>query len=288
MRQISVIAPTFRVGVGLWKFVLSVQNQLQEGDELIIVDNDRSSYARKIAALERVQYHKFPENRGPCPARNYGAGLSNNEWLLFLDDDGLAPVGMLNSLRRIIEENPALYAIRGKIIPKKNCAYNYMQCHYDVGESPMPYFLNLEGIVAIRKKEFDSVGGWNDNLYGHEGEDLTYRLLDRFGPENCQYHPDLVFHHDFSDCLLKYLAKDERHNSNSKNLSDKYNHLVPLIDEYKKLSIWNIESINTLPLSMQKKIQFILRLKDLCNRRKNFKRLLFAFLRGLNKFGIKI
>ena len=159
MIPLSVIVPTFRVGADLWKLVLSVQKQLREGDELIIVDNDRSAYAKEIAASEKVQYHKFPENRGSCPARNYGAGLSKNDWLLFLDDDGLAPDGMLDALRKIIIENPEFYAIRGKIIPKNNYLYNHMQNHYDMDDRPMPYFLNLEDIVAIRKKEFDMVGG---------------------------------------------------------------------------------------------------------------------------------
>lgn len=286
MIAVSVITPTFRVGVDLWKHVLSVHKQLLEGDELIIVDNDKNTYARKIAALEKVQYHPFPENRGPCPARNYGADLSKNEWLLFLDDDGLAPDDMLDSLRKIISENPDLYAIRGKIIPKNNYLYNYMQSHYDMGERPMPYFLNLEGIVAIRKKEFDEAGGWDDTLYGHEGEELTYRLLEHFGPENCQYHPGLVFRHDFSDCLLKYLKKDERHSF--KKLSSKYDHLKPIINGYIQLSPSLLESMKTLPQSKQKKIEFILRLKDICNRRPKFKRILFAILKGLKTIGIKI
>jgi glycosyltransferase involved in cell wall biosynthesis len=288
MIPISVITPTFRVGIDLYKFVLSIQKQLREGDELIVIDNDKSPYASKIATLERVRYYKYPENRGPCPARNYGAGLSKNEWLLFLDDDGIAPDGMLDGLRQILVENPDFYAIRGKVIPKKNRIYNYMQSHYDIGEWPIPYFLNLECIVAIRKREFDAVGGWNDSLYGHEGEELTYRLLDRFGPENCQYHPDLVFHHDFSDCLLKYLKKDERHTENYKSLVGKYNHLNPLIDEYKKLSAWKHESIKNLPLHIQKKIRFVLQLKDICKRRPKFKRFLFALLQGLQSVGIKV
>jgi glycosyltransferase involved in cell wall biosynthesis len=173
MIQISIIVPTFRVGMDLLKLVLSVQKQLQEGDELIVVDNDKSEYAPDLVNLEGVQYHPYPENRGPCPARNYEAGISKNEWLLFLDDDGLAPDDMLNALRKIISENPDFYAVRGKIIPKNDYLYNYMQRHYDMGEKPMPHLPNLEGIVAIRKKEFDVVGGWNDTLYGHEGEEST-------------------------------------------------------------------------------------------------------------------
>ena len=54
MIPISVITPTFRVGVDLWKIVLSVQKQLLEGDELIIVDNDRSDYAPNVAASESI------------------------------------------------------------------------------------------------------------------------------------------------------------------------------------------------------------------------------------------
>ena len=288
MIPVSVITPTFRVGLDLWKLVLSVQKQLLEGDEFIVVDNDKSAYAKKIAALENVKYHKFPENRGPCPARNYGADFSKNEWLLFLDDDGLAPDGMLDALRNIIRENPNFYAIRGKIVPKNNYIYNNMQSHYDMGDMPMPYFLNLEGILAIRKKEFDEVGGWDNTLYGHEGMELTYRLLDRFGPENCQYHPGLVFRHDYSDCLLKYLTKDERHHHNSKKLRNKYDHLKPIIDKYKKLSPMMHESIKTLPLSMQKKIEFVLRLNDICKRRPRFKRILFTLLQGLKNIGIKV
>jgi glycosyltransferase involved in cell wall biosynthesis len=285
---VSIIVPTFRVGKDLLKLVLSVQKQLLEGDELIVVDNDKSKYAPDLAALERVQYHQYPENRGPCPARNYGAGFSKNEWLLFLDDDGLAPDGMLDALRKIISENPDFYAIRGKIIPKNDYLYNYMQSHYGLGDKPIPYFLNLEGIVAIRKKEFDVVGGWNDTLYGHEGEELTYRLLDHFGPENCQYHPGLLFYHDFSDCLLKYLKKSDRHNDNFNKLRGKYNHLKPIVDEYKILSTWKHESIKTLPFPIQRKIRLVLRLNDICRRHPFFKRVLFTLLKGLNDFGLRI
>lgn len=128
----------------------------------------------------------------------------------------------------------------------------------------MPYFLNLEYIAAIRKKEFNAVGGWNNDLYEHEGEGLTYRLLNRFGPENCQHHPKLVFRHDFSDSLLKYLKKDERHHDNSKKSSNKYEHLKPIIDDYKRLPPWLNESLKTLPRSKQRKIQLILDLKDIC------------------------
>lgn len=53
MIPVSVIAPTFRVGVDLWKFVLSVQKQLREGDELIIVDNDSSTYAKKNRSIRK-------------------------------------------------------------------------------------------------------------------------------------------------------------------------------------------------------------------------------------------
>jgi glycosyltransferase involved in cell wall biosynthesis len=272
----------------LLKLVLSVQKQMLEGDELIVVDNDKSKYAPKIAALERVQYHPYPENRGPCPARNYGAGISKNEWLLFLDDDGLAPDGMLDALRKIIFENPNIYAIRGKIIPKNDYLYNYMQSHYDIGENPMPYFLNLEGIAAIRKNELNMAGGWNDTLYGHEGEELTYRLLDHFCPKNCLYHPGLVFYHDFSDSLLKYLKKDDRHNKHFKKLQGKYNYLKPLIDEYNKRSTWKHESTKTLSLPMQMKIRFVLLLRNICRRCPFFKRILFTFLQGLNNIGIRI
>lgn len=242
---------------------------------------------KKIAALEKVQYHKFPENRGPCPARNYGACLSKNEWLLFLDDDGLAADGMLDALRKIIRKNPSFYAIRGKIIPKNDYLYNHLQNHYDMGDRPMPYFLNLEGIMAIRKKEFDTVGGWDETLYGHEGEELSYRLLDRFGAENCQYHPGLVFRHDYSDSLLKYLKKGNRHH-HSKKWNSKYDHLKPILDGYKRLSPWLTESMKTLPQSKQKKIQFILQLKDICKRHPKFKRILFAFLQGFKNIGIRI
>lgn len=288
MIPITVITPTYRVGSDLWKFTLSVQKQLSENDELIIVDNDRSRYAKKIGQLEKVQYYPFPENKGPCPARNYGANLAKNEWLLFLDDDGIAPDGMLDALRRIINENPNFYAIRGKVIAKNDYIYNYMQSHYDMGDKAIPYYLNLECIVAIKKTEFDAVGCWDDDLYGHEGEELTYRLLNRYGPENCQYHPGLVFHHDYSDCLLKYLKKGNRHLHNSKNLGCEYDQYKPVIDSYKRLSPYLHETMKTMPQPIRKKIQFILDIKDICSRHPLFKRILFTLLQAFRNIGIKI
>ena len=288
MMPVSIIVPTYRVGKDLLDLVLSVQKQFLEGDELIVVDNDSSRYAPDLLKLEGVHYHKYPENRGPCPARNFGAGISRNEWLLFLDDDGLAHDGMLEALRNIIRENPGFYAIRGKIIPRNDYLYNHLQSHYDMGEKPMPYFLNLEGNVAIRKREFDAVGGWNETLYGHEGEELSYRLIDRFGAENCQYHPGLVLYHDFSDSLLKHLKKDSRHSSNYRKLQGEYPHLKPLVDSYKKMRTGKQETIDTLPYTMQKKIRLVLRLTGICRRHPVFRRTLLSVLQGLNTLGIRI
>lgn len=288
MAPLSIIIPTYRVGKDLLKLVNSLHKQIRDNDEIIVVDNHVNRFSKRLMKMKGVHYYKYPVNKGPCPARNYGLQVSKNEWLLFLDDDGIAPDGMLDGLRNIIQSNPDFYAIRGRIIPKNDYIYQHLQKHYDLGEKPMPYMLNLEGIVAIRKRELEAVGGWNNSLYGHEGEELSYRLIDRFGYENCQYHPDLVFCHDFSDSLVKFLKKNDRHRDGLVGIGNKYSHLKPLINKYKYKTPGIHHSTNTLSFILQKKLQLVLRLADISSRHPVFKHTLITFLQGLKFIGIRI
>lgn len=90
---VSVIIPTHNRPERLKKAIASVDKQLYENIELIIVDDASEVPAEEIVKDLRFEnislsnIHRFDENRGANAARNKGVDLSTGEYLSFLDDD---------------------------------------------------------------------------------------------------------------------------------------------------------------------------------------------------------
>ena len=70
--------------------------------------------------------------------------------------------------------------------------------------------LNTEGNASIKRDALVAVGGFAA-MFGHEGVDLTGRLVERYGPDAVWYSPEPVIYHDYVSSFRGYLAKRFRH-----------------------------------------------------------------------------
>jgi hypothetical protein len=95
---------------------------------------------------------------------------------------------------------PNSIGLRGRIIPKTPKAGT--PPHYDLGAVPMPSEFNLEGNMVIHKGVFDTIGGFDPLMFGHEGKALTHYARLSFLKGEIQYRNDLVIKHDWAEEAL--------------------------------------------------------------------------------------
>ena len=99
----SIITPTFnreKILISSIDSSIFFAGGFRFGDELIIIDDASTDNTREVIfskyenhfEQKSIQYHLLPTNQGVTFAKNQGARIASNEWLVFLDsDDQLLP-----------------------------------------------------------------------------------------------------------------------------------------------------------------------------------------------------
>jgi glycosyltransferase involved in cell wall biosynthesis len=108
--RLSIIVPTHD-GDGLNQLWSSVEDQLQSGDELLIVGDCHGpegcpALDPAMVASPHVHVVMMTTDHhcwGHCQI-NYGITQARGDWLMFIDDDDCIPAGALDSIRRAIAE----------------------------------------------------------------------------------------------------------------------------------------------------------------------------------------
>ncbi|MFN3359847.1 MAG: glycosyltransferase family 2 protein [Pseudanabaenaceae cyanobacterium] len=167
--------------------------------EVILVDNCSSPPNQKL--LQDIQT-KHPdrlvyvrENKlGLSNARNCGIRHSKGEFILFLDDDAIAPPHWLKVMVQTFQNYPQAYALGGKVIaqfttpppPWLDQRLGVYISNFDHGNQIIPLYYNEypRGVnMAFRRAVFDKVGCFLDcfgrkgnSLMGYEEIELCYRI----------------------------------------------------------------------------------------------------------------
>jgi len=129
-----------------------------------------------------------------------------------MDDDAIAEKDFLKNTWQFHSTNPGIHGFGGRIIPRYIPAEPVWMSHYvsalvgNFDYAPVvtefkPNKYPLESNMAITKKAFDEIGGFNRALpgvkgnlrIGGEGKDLYFRLKEK--GQKIFYVPDLVVHH---------------------------------------------------------------------------------------------
>lgn len=102
---ISVIIPVHNSSEYLDDCIMSVIQQMQGMDEIVLVENGSTDNSYDLC---QKYAHNYPcvrcfdvGNKGVSVARNYGIDVAKGEWIVFLDADDKLQINALNILRHV-------------------------------------------------------------------------------------------------------------------------------------------------------------------------------------------
>lgn len=105
-RPVSVVIPTYMREKVLWDSVAALRSQFLEGDELLVVDQNRPPL-RAPADLEGPWLRLCTLDRPSLTrARNLGIALARHDRVIFLDDDIIPDPDLIGRLKQFTLEHP--------------------------------------------------------------------------------------------------------------------------------------------------------------------------------------
>jgi len=204
----------------------------KERFETIVVNNNSTDNTEKvcldfIAAHPeyKMSYYNEPE-QGSSPARNKGAKHAMGRLLIFMDDDAVAEKDFLTNTWKFYSDHPDIEGFGGRIIPRYIPAEPKWMSHFvsalvgnfDYAPTVVEFKPNkypLESNMAVTKKAFDEINGFNTALPGvkgklrmtGEGKDFYFRLKEK--GYRIFYVPNMVVHHvvEVSRLTSEYLYR---------------------------------------------------------------------------------
>lgn len=188
---LSVIIPTHNRAGFVEEAVRSVLDQdfwREDGPawELLVVDDGSTDDTRgRLRPYEdRIVYIRRPHS-GVSAARNLGIRLSRGEYVAFLDSDDLWKPDKISRQMRFLEEHPeAVVVCTEEIWIREGVRVNPRNKHRKysgwVFEKFLPLCLLSLSSALFRRRLFDEIGPFDEDLPACEDYDLGIRMARRF------------------------------------------------------------------------------------------------------------
>jgi len=175
---VSIIIPTYNEGKNLENTLKAIRNQDYKKYEIIVSDSKSKDRTRTIAKKYRAKV-VVDERRGIGAGRNFGAKFAKGDILLFVDAD---TVMMMNTVSEIVQSfsQNKVVGVTCPVIPLKptirNLAlYLFFNKFSEASiKSKNPYVAGI--CVAYKKKNFLSIGGFDEKLAAAEDLDMSQRI----------------------------------------------------------------------------------------------------------------
>lgn len=220
MHSFSIIIVSWNALQHLKTFLPSVADTHYENLEIILADNASTDGSAKWVNQHypKVKVATFDANYGYCGGNNRGAKHAEGDILVFLNNDVKVEPDWITKLNKCFQEHPEAAAIQPKMRSFSNPdefeyagaaggfldKYAYPFCRgriFDTVEKDVgQYDVATEilwasgAALAIRKKQFEEIGGFDEDFEFHMEEiDLCWQLWNRghtvrYCPESVVYH----------------------------------------------------------------------------------------------------
>lgn len=154
----------------------SAANQGQELGEIIVVDDGSTDATAAIVGSFPDRRVRLVSNhgRGVSAARNTGARIATGEWLMFLDADDVLRAAALARLRATAAASPDTDVVygdydridaEGRAVGRRRLLKARRKPSGEVLEALLAgNFIVNGGIMIVRKRVFDRIGGFDETL----------------------------------------------------------------------------------------------------------------------------
>lgn len=207
--EITVIMPCYNYAHYIGETINSLKNSTYKNWNCIIVndgstDDSENVIFNLIKDDKRFVYIKQP-NKGLSGARNIGIRASNTKYILCLDpDDKISPTYIENGIKHLnTHEEDILYYGKAKLFYDDGTEKDWKLPKYSYGQ--LIYSNCIYSSFIYRKKDYERIGGYDENLKGYEDWDFLIRLLS--DDKKVYMADDIVFYYRRHDGSMDSIAK---------------------------------------------------------------------------------
>jgi O-antigen biosynthesis protein len=209
----AIVIPVYNASF-YTRVCLASLEHVQDGAEVIVVDNGSTDETPALLAAwadpgRGRRFLRFEEVLGFARACNAGAGATEREFVVFLNNDTFVLEGWLTNLLRPFDEAPAIMVTGSRLlyptghVQHAGVAFSKEGPHHVLvgapGETPFvlrrrDYQVVTGAALAVRRAEFERQGGFDSSFHNSfEDVDLCLKIVRDGG--RVVYVPDSVAYH---------------------------------------------------------------------------------------------
>ncbi len=219
--MISVIIPVRNGETVIVLCLDSLFSQIERPDEIIVVDNGSTDETALFVKQWALSHPEIPlrllteEKIGPSAARNRGASAVKGDILVFLDADCEAPSDWIQRIQKEIsggtDAGGGPYVAHGASLTIERYASLswFSPSKSELCESPFSSRFLLGGNMALSRKAWESVKGFDESLRTAEDLEISFRIKAK--GMALRSLPGLAVTHRVQSSLPKRLSRALRH-----------------------------------------------------------------------------
>lgn len=161
----------------------SIQPQLKEGDELIVVEDSDNpdqwkTFLQDIPFKSTFVCTYNRDYRSCCIAKNMAVKLATNPLLIINDPEVFHITPCIEFLKEKLEENPRQFAVPGTLYSGQHAGQVWEE-GFLTEHSQAPF------VGAVLREEIEKVGGWDERFRFWGNDDNA--LMNKLGLNGCHH-----------------------------------------------------------------------------------------------------
>ena len=187
----SVVIPLYNKELSISNTIQSVLNQTFQDFEIVVINDGSTDNSLQVVEQindSRIRIINKP-NGGVSSARNRGIKEAKYDWIAFLDGDDLWIDNHLETLKDMIETNPAdkvfttsfIFSDNNNVkVQRESFAYLRVDNYCKASLTHFNKTIIWTSVVCVHKQVFDNVVAFNTNYIRGEDVDLWIRISKRY------------------------------------------------------------------------------------------------------------